>query len=480
MHLPPFRLSLLLAAVLVLPAGGAQPPLRKSPAGALGSFSDSMQDLVARVSPSVVQIVVTRYAPVDDSSSTRTGLAAAKEQGVGSGVIFDPGGYIVTNAHVVAGALRIRVLLPPSAAQQASGEALDSALAQSSSAPLDATLIGTFKEADLAVLKIQARGLPALPFADYKNLRAGQVVLVFGSRAGLQNSVSMGLVSSVARQPSPDSPFVYIQTDAAINPGDSGGPLVNTAGEVVGLATFILSQSGGSEGMGFAIPSPLVEIVSRQLKDQGRFQRQVTGIGVQTITPALAGALNLSRSSGVLVSDVHEGSPAEAAGLQLNDIILSLDGNEVRNLPMFMMSFLAHPASQPIRIAGLRGSQPFTLDVTPVAQPQPSSPLAACQDPAACLIPRLGMAGLAITPENESSFAYLRHRFGVVLAARSSAPGPSAPGLQLGDVVQEINGTLITSIARARQALDAVQPGDPVALLIERDGQRFYVAFETE
>ena len=133
--------------------------------------------------------------------------------------------------------------------------------------------------------------MPALRFADYSKLRQGLVVFAFGSRQGLGNSMSMGVVSSVARQPTPDSPFVYIQTDAPINPGDSGGPLVNAEGEIVGLDTFILSQSGGSEGIGFAIPSTLIQLASGKLRRYGHMHRQLIGVGVQTITPTLASAL---------------------------------------------------------------------------------------------------------------------------------------------------------------------------------------------
>ena len=210
--------------------------------------------------------------------------------------------------------------------------------------PIDATLIGVFKELDLALIKIPGKGLPTLSFADYRKLRQGQVVFAFGSRQGLGNSMSMGVVSSVARQPQPDSPFVYIQTDAPINPGDSGGPLVNTAGDIVGLNTFILTQSGGSEGIGFAIPSTLIQLAGPQLRKYGHVHRQMIGISVQTITAPLASALSLPRESGVLVSDVAPGGPAETAGVKLNDIVAAVDGRRIENVPMFVTAMLSHPA----------------------------------------------------------------------------------------------------------------------------------------
>ena len=285
---------------------------RKNPLEVLDQFSESVQALAARVAPSVVQISVTRYAPQGESGG-RIGAVLGIQQSVGSGAIIDPDGYIVTNAHVVADAQRIRVTLVPQNTGNKPDQSISNALSQPFAPAKDAVLVGVFKELDVALIKISATGLPTLPFADYKKLRQGQVVFAFGSRQGLSNSVSMGVVSSVARQPDPDSPFIFIQTDAPINPGDSGGPLVNTAGEIVGLDTFILSQSGGSEGLGFAIPSPLIQVVAAQVKKYGHIHRQLIGVGVQSLTPTLAAALGLPRDRGVIISDVVPGSPAEVA-----------------------------------------------------------------------------------------------------------------------------------------------------------------------
>ena len=174
---------------------------------------------------------------------------------------------------------------------------------------LPARVVGVSREIDLALLKIDnlPAKLAALPVASYRNLRQGEVVLAFGSPEGLRNTVTLGVISSVARQTDPDSPMVYIQTDAPINPGNSGGPLVNVDGAVVGVNTFILSQSGGNEGLGFAIPSSVVSVAYRQLRKFGHVHRVEIGIGVQTITPVLAAAMNLPRSYGVIISDVAPG-----------------------------------------------------------------------------------------------------------------------------------------------------------------------------
>ena len=181
--------------------------------------------------------------------------------------------------------------------------------------------------------------LPALPLATYSEIHQGETVFAFGSPAGLRNSLTHGLVSAVARQTDPDSPLIYVQTDAPINPGNSGGPLVNIRGEVVGVNTFIVSQSGGNEGLGFAIPSATVRTAVRQLRQFGYLRRQEIGMSIQTITPTLASSLVLPRDYGVIVSDVWPGGPAAAAGLQVGDILVSVDGRPAENVPTVSYSF---------------------------------------------------------------------------------------------------------------------------------------------
>jgi serine protease Do len=219
-------------------------------------FSQALESLVKRVSPSVVQIVVTGYGPLEDAGRDDTDVVIGRQHSLGSGVIVDPDGYIVTNAHVVAGAVHVQVTLPPAASNETPVRSLVSGRGR----VLDARIIGTAPEVDLAVLKVEATGLPALPLADYDALRQGEVVFAFGSPEGLRNSVTMGVVSAVARQPDLDSPMVYVQTDAAINPGNSGGPLVSVAGELVGINTYMLTVSGGNQGLGFAVPSAVVSV----------------------------------------------------------------------------------------------------------------------------------------------------------------------------------------------------------------------------
>ena len=268
--------------------------------GSLHSLSDSIEALANHVNRAVVQVFSTGFtlADEDEENSTNTGLIT-KQRATGSGVILTPDGYVITNNHVVSNAQHVRVQLawaPPE-----SGNPEHSIMRQRGKI-LEAKVVGVDRESDLAVLKIDAgMALPSLKLADSEKLRQGQVVMAFGNPLGLNNSVSIGVVSSIGRQIRPDDPMIYIQTDAPINPGSSGGPLINTEGQVVGIDTFILSQSGGSEGLGFAIPSDLVRDVYAQLKKYGRVRRGKIGVVVRSVTPTLASVLSLPRRDGVLI-----------------------------------------------------------------------------------------------------------------------------------------------------------------------------------
>jgi serine protease Do len=216
------------------------------------------------VGPAVVQIIATGYTPLQQGDAPGTGLLT-RRSGVGSGVIMDPDGYIITNLHVIEGAGRIRVRLPIPVDEAQPGQSI----LKPEGKIVGAQIVGVDRETDLAVLKVQERNLPALDLADSDEVRTGQLVFAFGSPMGLDNSVTMGIVSAVARQLRPEDPMIYIQTDATINPGNSGGPLVNAEGKIVGINTLILSLSGGSEGIGFAAPSNIVRNVFQQIKLSG-------------------------------------------------------------------------------------------------------------------------------------------------------------------------------------------------------------------
>ncbi|MEZ5393871.1 MAG: trypsin-like peptidase domain-containing protein [Bryobacterales bacterium] len=469
---------------LWLAFGTAPGRAQAKPSNPLETLSTALQEVTAKVAPSVVQIQVTRFAP-DYADAYGAGAAVlGREQAVGSGIVVHPDGYIVTNAHVVQGAQRIRVnMLDPAPAGSVSDPdaVLTRTLAQAIAHPREATLVGMLEEFDIALIKVKGENLPVLPFADYRNVRQGQLVFAFGSRDGLEHSVSMGIVSSVARQPEPDSPYLFIQTDAAINPGDSGGPLVNTAGEVVGMNTFILSKSGGSEGLGFAIPSPMSEFVAEELREFGHLHRPVIGSGVQAVTPVLAAALRLARSSGVIISDITADSPAEKAGMKLNDLILSVDGRPVHNVPMFAMTMLQSKPNQPLKMEILRAGRALNLAPTPIlSEDHRADSISDLVDPEKDQVPRLGIVAVKVDPRVAALLPDLRNASGVYVAARMDIVSGTTSGVRVGDVIHEINGAVVLSVESLNQQMDAMQRGDAVALLIERDGHLLYEAFEAE
>jgi serine protease Do len=438
-------------------------PLRK--------LNQSVDALIKTVSPSVVQILVTGYGPLEEGEHGNTNTIIGRQRAIGSGFVIEESGFIVTNAHVVNGAQRVQVVLPTPGVESS----LEAALSTRTRI-VPARIVGVSKELDLAVIKIDAAKLRPLPLADYRKLGQGEMVFAFGSPEGLRNSVTMGVVSAVARQPDPDSPLIYIQTDAAINPGNSGGPLVNTNGEVVGVNTFILSQSGGNEGLGFAIPSGVVGVAYRQLRKFGHLHRAEIGIGLQTITPTLAAALNLPRDYGVVISDVLPGSPAEAAGLQIGEVLVAVDGRPAENLPFVAFHFFALEFGQKAHLDVLRGKERLTFDVPVAEPPRDIDQVAALADPEKSLVTAIGILGVEIDKKIAAMVPDLRDPFGIVVAARATGAGVEVP-LAVGDVIRTLNGQPITTLDRLRSTLKALPPGAPVALQIQRDQKLMYVAF---
>jgi len=440
----------------------------------LRQFDSSVQALVQRVSPAVVQVLVSGYGTVQQSGHTETALIG-RQRSLGSGFIVDPEGYIITNAHVVKGAEKVRVVF-------FSSENSNSPHATLRSRPttMDARIVGVHAETDLALLKVKAIGLPSLPFGRYRDVRQGQLVLAFGSPEGLSNSVTSGVVSSIARQSDPDLPMVYIQTDAPINPGNSGGPLVDIDGKVIGINTYIISESGGNEGLGFAIPCSVVRRIYEQLRKQGHVHREEIGASVQTITPTLATGLGLSQDFGVIVSDVAPGGPAEGAGLKVGDIILTLDKRPVINVPQFAAAFQWREDPAPLELEVIRAGERIPLQVPVVEKRGDLDRLADSLDPVKDLVPRLGILGVQIDSKIAALVPSMRKTSGVIVAARTAYGASVDSGLETGDVIHELNGITIISLEALNEGIGKLKPGDPVVLQIERDGQLQFLAFEME
>ncbi len=321
---------------------------------------------VERAAPAVVNIytkkVITQRNNTlfDDPLFRRffgnRGLPAPKqriENSLGSGVIVNESGYLLTNNHVIEGATEIAVVL-------ADGRITAAAI------------VGTDPESDLAVLKIKADDLPAIAFGNSDNLRVGDVVLAIGNPFGVGQTVTSGIVSAKGRSDLGLSTFEnFIQTDAAINPGNSGGALINTQGDLIGINTAIFSRSGGSQGIGFAIPSSLVKEIMAQIIEQGRAMRGWLGVEMQDVNAALAESFGLQTETGAIVAGVHPGGPAYQAGIRVADIILSAAGRPVYNSKTLMNIVASHPPGSTLALHILRNGEIYNIEATMGERPTP-------------------------------------------------------------------------------------------------------------
>ena len=442
----------------------------------LRQLDGSLTELTSKVSRAVVQIQVTGFGPAHKKSSDGgEGTAVlAEEHAIGSGVILDPEGYIVTNAHVVERAGRIRVVLPTPA-----GDSAFDTAPEGTSRMLVAKLVGADRETDLALLKVEADNLPTLPLGVKRPTRPGQLVFAIGSPEGLQNSVTMGVVSSVWRQPDPESPMVYVQTDAPINSGNSGGPLVDLDGYIVGLNTFIMTKGGGSEGLGFAIPASTVQFVTEELKKYGRVHRTEIEAKAQTITPTLAAGLGLKQDWGVLICDVTPDGPADTAGLKAQDIVLTVDGRPITGLPGLGAALYQHPPAENVTLSVLRGSSKISIEIPALQHYDRQVELSSLATPAN-KIPRLGIFATNL----ERNFQYVvgnaRSTSGVLVVAQTSGPNAQKAKLQAGDIIRSLNTTPMDSLGQLKSVVRELSSGDPVVLQIERDGAFQYLDFEMD
>jgi len=476
-------LSTVVASSQTAPKNSSPPPSEKKssaiemkPAdapGVLVQLNGALESLAAKVSPAVVQILVTGFGPLREEDRAQTAFIV-RQHAVGSGVIVDSHGYIMTNAHVVEGAQRIRVALPlptgDSAGQVPVGKRRI----------LEARLLGQHKETDLALLKIDETDLPTLPLLSQQRPRVGQLVFAIGSPEGLQNSVTMGVISALARQADPSKPLTYLQTDAPINPGNSGGPLVDMNGSVLGINTFILSQGGGSEGLGFAIPARVVDFVYHSLRNHGHVHRVEIGAVAQEITPTLAEGLHLPQRWGVVVVDVKPDGPAAAAGLQVQDIILTADDRRIETLPSLSAALYLHRLDQVVKLEILRGGERKTLYVPAIESRDHMDELLDTVNPENNLIPRLGVIAVDLTADLRTKLGALRIPSGVAVVGRAVDLIMPDTGLQAGDIIHQLNTMPIDSIETLRSAVNALKTGDAVVMQVEREGGLMYVSFEME
>jgi serine protease Do len=463
--------SLFLAA----PSAEAQPvPRAAPPPDPLVRMNESIDALTRKVWPSVVQILVSSYGPRSEGPPGRAGVVVGRQQSTGSGFVIDAEGYILTNAHVVSGARRVQIVLP---ADNADGT-LATALSPKAKL-IAAQIVGITTELDLALLKVDGLKLPALPLATYTQVRQGEMVFAFGNPNGLRNSLTHGLVSAVARQVDPDSPQIFVQTDAPINPGNSGGPLVNIRGEVVGVNTFILSQSGGNEGLGFAIPSATARTVFRQLRQYGHLRRQEVGMSLQTITEGMAAALGLARDYGVIVSDVWPGGPAEAAGLAVGDVLVSVDGQPAENLPTVTYNFRLRDSPGNVQLVVLRGAAQISLSMKAVEARSEFDSVSSTADPVTNMVAELGIIGVEIDLQITATATGLRDPYGIIVVARTASAASDVPVVPR-DIIRSVNNRRVGTLAALRESVRSLAPGAPVTLQIQREGRLMYVSFTYE
>ena len=444
----------------------------RAPQNVLAQISGSLQELASKVSPAVVQIEVSGLGLTQDNDRRNAALVV-RQHAIGSGVIVDPDGYIMTNAHVIEGAQRVRVVLssPPGSSDLPNG---------GPPKVLDARVIGRQTEADLALLKVEASNLPTLRFNLERDPQPGELVFAVGSPEGLQNSVTMGVISSVWRQPDPDNPMAYLQTDAPINPGNSGGPLVDITGALVGINTFILSNGGGSEGLGFAIPAPVVNFVYQSLKKNGRVDHVEIGAVAQTITPALAHGLGLAQDWGVVIADVTPFGPAEIAGIKPEDVLFAVDGHPILTLHRFAAALYQHPLDRVLNVDVIRGREKLSFKVPSITVHHRIDQLAGIVDPQKSHIAPLAILGLDFNEDLRSALPIVRCGSGVLVIGR--APGFNSVNIDLrtGDLIHSLNRATIDSVEQLKAAVAKLKAGDAAVLQIERQGQFQYLAFEME
>jgi serine protease Do len=362
-------------------------------------------------------------------------------RGMGSGFIVEPDGVILTNAHVVEGADEVRVRLTDR--REFKGKVL-----------------GADKATDIAVVKIDARGLPTVRFGDPSKIRVGEWVLAIGSPFGFENTVTAGIVSATSRS-LPDGTYVpFIQTDAAVNPGNSGGPLFNLKGEVIGINSQIYSRTGGYMGLAFAIPVDVAAGVKAQLVKNGRVERGRIGVAIQEVSQSLAQSFGLDRPRGALVSSVEKGAPAEKAGLKPGDVLLSVNGKPIeRSAEVPPLVAAVKPGSKASFEVWREGAK-RTVEVT-VGELEPEQAVSAGRDASEADTGRLG---LAVRPSEEG------------LVVENATGAAARAGIRAGDVVTAVNGKPVKSTEELRAAAENAK--GTVALLVRRGEASLFVPVE--
>lgn len=465
------RTSLLLAALCGLASGpGLVPVLAadRSPSASVSDLQAHVKATAAKVLPAVVNIastVVVRDQPFGDEGLP-FGLfqdqSPRRQHGQGSGVIVTPDGYIVTNHHVVANAATVDVLLGDR--RQFKGR-----------------VVAGDPKTDVAVVKIAASGLPTVPWGDSSRLAVGDFVLAVGNPLGLNQTVTFGIVSAVGRADVGIADFEdFIQTDAPINPGNSGGALVNIRGELIGINTAIASAGGGNIGVGFAVPSNMCRTVMQSLLKSGRVVRGFLGATTQDVNPLLGKLFRLPDVKGAIITEVLSDSSAERAGLKRGDVVVRFDGKDVTHSGRLRNFVGSAPIRSRHRLDIIRDGRPDQVEL--MIQEAPGDRLRGMPSPVVAGTPTHPLRGLQVEEVIPSVGRHLGlgSQTSLVVAAVEEGSAAEAAGLQVGDILLEVNRRPVPDLRTYQQLTDPIRPRDPALLLIDRQGTVLYVPIEGE
>jgi len=455
-------------AAVVAPAPAAA-ALDDNSVGALLSLDHAMETLAARVTPAIVNVTVTaktnaragdgdapdmqQFNPFGGQFGMPMRPESRIEHGLGSGVIVSPDGYIVTNNHVVDGAVDVSVTM-------------------SDRRILKAKVVGTDPLTDLAVIKVNATNLPSVPWGDSTQLRPGQTVLAFGNPFGFRFTVTRGIVSALNR-PNPSvtdrrKPGQFIQTDAAINPGNSGGPLVNAHGEVVGINTFLISRSGSFSGMGFAIPTQIVRPTVETLIRYGKISHGYMGVGIADVTPENSRFFELKKAEGALVTQVEPNAPGSKAGLKTGDVIIALDGKPVSDAGELQVEVEQKSPGTTIKLGVMRDGKNINVPVTLQAVGGRNDDEESASN--AHGKPRWGLGLADLTPDVRDQLQAPKNINGALVGnVQPGSPADNA-GLSRGDIILEVNRHPVQSASEAVQDLSEVKNGQDALILVWSNG----------
>ncbi len=462
------------------------PPVQPPQAAPSQQAPFSFADLVERVKPAVVNVSTTQKVERREGPSI-PGLppgfpeeffkrffgeqppgAEPEEQtpppgeahALGSGFVIDPSGWVVTNNHVI-------------------GEAEEISVTLQDGSQLEATIKGRDDKTDIALLKVEPKKpLPFVSFGDSEKTRVGDWVVAVGNPFGLGGTVTAGIVSAHGRNINAGPYDDFMQIDAAINRGNSGGPTFNLAGEVVGVNTAIYSPSGGSIGIGFAIPSNMVKMVVSELREKGRVDRGWLGVQIQDVTPEIASALDLPTEKGALIADVLPDGPAKAAGFQQGDIIVSFAEQPIEEAHTLPRVVAALPAGKSVPVTVLRQGNRQTLEVT--IGKMPDEPQVAAAEPPAEKKGELGMVLSRLTPDLRGQLKVAEGVDGVVVHEVEPGSEAARKGIRSGDVILSINQKAVAGPAEVTSALEQAKKDNrkSVVVLVNRDGSQRFVALE--